>query len=254
MKIITWNVNGIRAVAKKNLHEFLLEYNPDVFCVQETKAQEDQLGEEITAIGDYYSFFFSAKKKGYSGVAIYSKKKPLSLIKGISVEEFDDEGRVLTAEFENYFVLSVYVPNAQPELARIDYRKRFNDELLNFVSNLEKKYSKPVVICGDLNVAHNEIDLKNPKANRFNPGFSDEEREKFSELLDSGYIDIFRHFNPDKIRYSWWSYRFNARSKNIGWRIDYILISKSAIENVKKVDILNEVLGSDHCPVCVELK
>jgi len=254
MKLMTWNVNGIRAIAKKGFEIFLREYNPDILCLQETKAQEDQLDNSLKNIEDYHSFFFSAKKKGYSGVAIYSKKKPLSVIKGIGVEEFDDEGRVLSLEFEDFFVLSIYVPNAQPELARIEFRKKFNDELLKFVKNLEIEFSKPVILCGDFNVAHQEIDLKNPKANRGNPGFSDEEREKFSELLKNDFIDVFRFLNPEKIKYSWWSYRFNARTKNIGWRIDYIIVSSNLIQDIVKVDMLNEVLGSDHCPVCIQLK
>lgn len=253
MRIVSWNVNGLRAVAKKGFDEFLLEYNPDVLCVQETKAQVDDLSGEHKEIGEYYSFFHSAKKKGYSGVAIYSKKKPLTVIEGIGIEEFDDEGRVLTAEFDNVFVLSVYVPNAQPALVRIEYRKRFNDALLKFMDNLQEKYGKNVVLCGDLNVAHNEIDLKNPGQNRGNPGFSDEEREKFNELLDAGYIDTFRNLHPEKIKYSWWSYRFSARAKNIGWRIDYVIVNKELMKKVKEAEILNEVLGSDHCPVEIEL-
>ena len=254
IKIISWNVNGIRAVAKKGFDQFLLEYNPDVLCVQETKAQEDQLDNSIKKIGKYHSYFHSAKKKGYSSVAIYSKEKPISVIKGIGIEEFDDEGRVLTAEYEDFFVLSIYVPNAQPELARIEYRKRFNDALLDFVDELQLEYGKDVLLCGDLNVAHNEIDLKNPGPNKNNPGFSDEEREKFNELLAAGYVDSFRHLHPEEIKYSWWSYRFSARDRNIGWRIDYIVVNEEMIEQVEKAEILNEVMGSDHCPVSITLK
>lgn len=254
MKIISWNVNGIRAIAKKGFDKFVLEYNPDVLCIQETKAQVDQLSENITQIGDYYSYFFSAQKKGYSSVAIYSKQKPISIIKGIGVKEFDDEGRVLTAEYKDFMVLSVYVPNAQPELARIKYRERFNDALLAFVNKLQKDFKKDVFICGDLNVAHNEIDLKNDKANIGNPGFSDEERTKFNELLNAGYIDTFRQLHPTEVKYSWWSYRMNARANNTGWRIDYIVVNKDALKRIKSAEIHNEVLGSDHCPVSVDIK
>lgn len=253
MRIISWNVNGIRAVAKKGFDKFVLEYNPDVLCIQETKAQEDQLDESIKNIGDYHSYFHSAVKKGYSGTAIYSKKKPLAVLYGLGIEEFDNEGRVLTAEYDSVFVISVYVPNAQPGLVRIEYRERFNDALLRFVSDLHSEYGKDVVICGDLNVAHNEIDLKNPGPNRGNPGFSDEERSKFNELLDAGYIDTFRHFHPEEVKYSWWSYRFSARAKNIGWRIDYVVVNKNLLPKIKEAEIHNEVLGSDHCPVGIEL-
>lgn len=252
MNIISWNVNGLRAVAKKGFDKFLIEYNPDVLCIQETKAQLDNLEEHHTEIGDYHSYFFSAKKKGYSGVGIYTKKKPLNVIEGLGIEEFDDEGRVLTIELEKIYVISVYVPNAQPELFRIKYRERFNDALKNFANKLRKK--KTVVICGDLNVAHKEIDLKNPSPNRGNPGFSDEERKKFNELLDAGYIDTFRHIHPTEVKYSWWSYRFSARAKNIGWRIDYIVVNKEVIDKVNKAEIHNEVLGSDHCPVSIKIK
>ncbi|MFP4523571.1 MAG: exodeoxyribonuclease III [Candidatus Nanoarchaeia archaeon] len=254
MNIMSWNVNGLRAIAKKGFDKFLVEYNPDVLCIQETKAQFDNLKEEHTAIEDYYSYFFSAQRKGYSGVAIYTKHKPLSVLEGMDVEEFDDEGRVLTAEFNDFFVISVYVPNAQPQLKRIVYREKFNDKLLRFANNLKNTYQKDIFICGDFNVAHNEIDLKNPKANRGNPGFSDEERTKFNEVLNAGYVDTFRYFYPETIKYSWWSYRFNARSKGIGWRIDYILCNKEAISKIKEVAIHDEVLGSDHCPVSITLK
>lgn len=254
MNIMSWNVNGLRAIAKKGFDTFLLEYNPDVLCIQETKAQLDNLEEHHTDIGDYYSYFFSAQRKGYSGVAVYTKHKPLAIIEGLDIEEFDEEGRVLTLEFEDFFVLSVYVPNAQPELKRIDYRMRFNDALAKFSQDLHKTHHKDVFICGDLNVAHNEIDLKNPKANRKNPGFSDEERSKFNELLDTGFVDTFRYFHPEKIQYSWWSYRFNARAKGIGWRIDYVVCNKEAISKIKEATIHDEVMGSDHCPVSITLR
>ena len=254
INIISWNVNGIRAISKKGFDKFVLEYNPNVLCIQETKAQLDQLGEEITQIGNYHSYFFSAQKKGYSSVAIYSKEKPIQIIEGIGVQEFDDEGRVLTAEYKNCFVLSVYAPNAQPELSRIAYRERFNDALLTFTDKLQKDQGKDVFICGDLNVAHNEIDLTNPGPNKKNPGFSDQERAKFNELLNAGYIDTFRHLHPTEVKYSWWSYRFSARAKNIGWRIDYVVVNKDAMKKIKKAEILNEVLGSDHCPVQIITK
>lgn len=253
MKLISWNANGIRALsAKPDFEQFFKDHNPDILCLQETKAQEHQLEEHHYPSGDYHTFFHSAEKKGYSGVAIFAKKKPLNVIEGIGVEEFDCEGRVLTFEYEDFFILSVYVPNAQHGLARIEYRKKFNDEFLKFVNKLKKK--KGVIICGDLNVAHNEIDLKNPKANRQNPGFSDEEREKFNELLDAGYVDTFRHFYPQEIKYTWWSYRFNARARNIGWRIDYFVVNKEFTGKIKDAFILDQVKGSDHCPVGIVLK
>ena len=251
MFIMSWNVNGLRAIEKKNFKEFIREYAPDVLCIQETKAQETDLKDQHREFDGYESFFFSAERRGYSGVATFSRKKPLSIIKGIGIEEFDSEGRVLTIELDDLFIINTYVPNAQPELRRIDYRERFNDALLAFAKNLER--DKPVVICGDLNVAHQEIDLKNPKANRFNPGFSDRERAKFDDLMSEGFIDTFRFLNPEKIKYSWWSYRFNARAKNVGWRIDYILASGSLKDKIKEVEIHNEVFGSDHCPVSLKL-
>ncbi len=252
MFIMSWNVNGLRAIEKKNFKEFIHEYVPDVLCIQETKAQEVDLKDQHTTFDGYTSFFFSAKRRGYSGVATFARKKPLAVIKGLGIDEFDDEGRVLTLEFDNVFVINTYVPNAQHELARIDYRERFNDALLAFAKDLEK--SKPVVICGDLNVAHQEIDLKNPQANRKNPGFSDQERAKFDDILNAGFIDTFRFLNPEKVKYSWWSYRFSARAKNIGWRIDYVVVSGSLKDAIKEVEIHNEVMGSDHCPVSLKLK
>lgn len=253
MRIMSWNVNGLRAVVKKPDFEELFEkYNPDVLCVQETKAQEADLSTEHHGSDDYFVEFHSAKKRGYSGVAIYSKIKPLSIQEGIGIEKFDDEGRVLTFEFEKFYVVSCYVPNAQPELVRINYREEFNDELLKFLQKLRKK--KGVILCGDLNVAHNEIDLKNPKANKNNPGFSDQERSKFNELLDAGYVDTWRHFHPEEIKYSWWSYRFSARTKNIGWRIDYFVVNKEFLPQIKSAEIHNDIMGSDHCPVSIVLK
>ncbi len=254
MKIMSWNVNGIRAIAKKGFHEFLVEKSPDVLCIQETKAQMDNLTDHHTNIDGYEAYFHSAEKKGYSGVAIYSKKEPLAIIEGMGDEEFDMEGRVITAEYEKFFVVGVYVPNAQPELARIKYRENFNDALKKFCLDLEKKYKKAVILCGDLNVAHNEIDLTHPKPNRGNAGFSDEERAKLNELLDAGYVDTFRTMHPETIKYSWWSYRMKARERNVGWRIDYVLVSKNFMKNVSKAEIHNDVLGSDHCPVSITVK
>lgn len=249
MKIYAWNVNGLRAVTKKpDFKEFFDTVQPDVVCLQEIKAQEKDLtGDE--QVKGYHTYFFPAKKRGYSGTAIYTKEEPLSITKGIGIDEFDDEGRVLTAEFEKFFVLSVYVVNVQPGLPRLSMRERFNDALLSFVQELEKQ--KPVIITGDFNVAHHPIDLKNDKANVGNPGFTDEERAKFSELLDAGFVDTFRAHHPDEEKYSWWTYRFGARKRNIGWRIDYVVVSKSLFPSIKESVILNEVHGSDHCPVGV---
>ena len=252
MLVLSWNVNGLRAVVRKNFREFLFEFAPDVLCVQEIKAQPGDLSDDHTFFEGYDVFLHSAERKGYSGVATYSRKKPLAVIKGLGLEKFDVEGRVLTLEFDSLFVVNVYVPNAQPELRRIGFREEFNDALLHFVKGLEKK--KPVLICGDFNVAHEEIDLKNPGPNRGHAGFSDEERAKFDTLLNAGFIDSFRFLHPDEVKYSWWSYRFNARSKNIGWRLDYLLVSESLGEKILRAEILNEVLGSDHCPVLIQLK
>jgi len=252
MEIHSWNVNGLRAVAKKGFDNYLREYNPDIVCIQETKAQLDNLEEHHTTIGDYYSYFHSAQKKGYSGVGIYTKQKPIAIIEGLSNEEFDSEGRFLMLEFENFFVASVYTPNAQHGLLRMDYRLRFEKELRSFAKKISK--IKPVCICGDLNVAHQEIDLKNPKANRGNPGFTNEERNAFSQLLSEGFVDTFRELHPAAIAYSWWSYRFSARAKNIGWRIDYIITSKDLLPFVQEAFILPEIMGSDHCPVGVKIK
>lgn len=251
MEIMSWNVNGLRAVVRKGFHKFLEQYNPDILCLQEIKARFEDLTDHHTTIHGYHAYFHSAQKKGYSGVALYSKTQPLSVIEGLGDERFDSEGRVLTAEFEEFFVISCYVPNAQPELARLEYRESFNDALKDFILSLEQ--TKPVILCGDLNVAHQEIDLKNPKNNRGNPGFSDEERAKLNELLELGFIDTFRHFYPDTIKYSWWSYRFNARANNSGWRIDYILVSKTLLLRIKDAHIYNEIMGSDHCPVSIIL-
>ncbi|MCQ2546368.1 MAG: exodeoxyribonuclease III [Clostridia bacterium] len=250
MKLISWNVNGIRAAMKKGFLDFAKAEDPDVLCVQETKMQEGQA--EVPLEG-YHQYWFSADKKGYSGTAVFSKEEPLSVSYGLGIDEHDHEGRAITCEYPDFYLVNVYVPNAQPELKRIDYRMSWEDAFRAYVKELEK--AKPVVICGDMNVAHEEIDLKNPKTNRGNAGFSDEERGKMTELLGAGFVDTWRHFNPDLAGvYSWWSYRANARANNAGWRIDYFLTSESLKDRLASVDILTEVMGSDHCPVVLEIK
>jgi exodeoxyribonuclease-3 len=250
MRLISWNVNGIRACINKGFYEFLEKESPDVLCIQESKMQEGQI--EIISDG-YYQYFNSAVKKGYSGTITFTKKKPLSVSYGIGIEEHDNEGRVITTEFEDFFLINVYTPNSQEGLKRLDYRMEWENVFKDYLKGLEER--KPVVVCGDLNVAHKEIDLKNPTQNRKNAGFSDEERAAFTRLLDAGFIDTYRMFYPDKAEaYSWWSYRFNARSRNAGWRIDYFLVSDSLKDKCKQAEILSDVLGSDHCPVTLELE
>lgn len=245
MKFISWNVNGLRACAGKGFLEYFKEADADIFCVQETKLQEGQIDLEPEGYHQYWNY---AKKKGYSGTAVFTKKEPLSVAYGIGIEEHDQEGRVITLEFEDFYFITVYVPNSQNELKRLDYRLKWEDDFLAYVKRLEGK--KPVIYCGDLNVAHQEIDLKNPKTNRKNAGFTDEERAKFSAVLDSGMIDTFRYFYPDATGiYSWWSYRFKAREKNAGWRIDYFVVSESLKKRLVDAKIHTEVMGSDHCPV-----
>lgn len=245
MKLISWNVNGIRACVQKGFLDYFNEVNPDILCIQESKCQEGQI--ELPLEG-YYQYWNYAVKKGYSGTAIYTKKEPISVKYGMGIEDHDNEGRVITLEFENFYMITVYTPNSQNELARLDYRMVWEDVFRKYVTDLDKV--KPVIICGDLNVAHQEIDLKNPKSNRKNAGFTDEERNKLSVLLSEGFIDSFRFFNPDKEgAYSWWSYRFNSRKNNAGWRIDYFLVSRKLEEAMLSADIHNETLGSDHCPV-----
>ncbi len=245
MKFISWNVNGLRACVQKGFLDFFNEADADVFCLQETKLQEGQIELDLPR---YYQYWNYAKKKGYSGTAIFTKQEPLSVAYGIGVEEHDNEGRVITLEMPDFYVVTVYTPNSQNELARLPYRMDWEDAFLNYLKRLEEK--KPVVFCGDLNVAHKEIDLKNPKTNRKNAGFTDEEREKFTKVLESGFIDTYRHFNPDKEGiYSWWSYRFKAREKNAGWRIDYFCVSDSLKDRMVSADIHTEIMGSDHCPV-----
>ena len=250
MKFISWNVNGIRACVQKGFMDFFQDIDADILCIQESKMQEGQL--ELDTPG-YYQYWNYAKKKGYSGTAVFTKKEPLSVAYGLGIEEHDQEGRVITLEFEEYYFVTVYTPNSQNELARLPYRMKWEDDFLAYLKRLEE--NKPVIFCGDLNVAHKEIDLKNPKTNRKNAGFTDEERGKFSNLLEAGFVDTFRYFYPDQEGiYSWWSYRFNARAKNAGWRIDYFITSPSLKENLEDAKIHSEIMGSDHCPVELDLK
>lgn len=250
MKLISWNVNGIRACVGKGFLDYFKEVDADIFCIQESKMQEGQLELELEGYHQYWNF---AEKKGYSGTAVFSKKEPLSVFYGMGIEEHDKEGRLITLEFEEFYLVTVYTPNSQNELARLDYRMQWEDDFLLYLKGLEEK--KPVVVCGDMNVAHQEIDLKNPKTNRKNAGFTDEERQKFANLLEHGFIDTFRYFYPDQEGiYSWWSYRFQARAKNSGWRIDYFLASEVLKEQLLDAKIHTEVLGSDHCPVELDLK
>lgn len=245
MKFISWNVNGLRAALNKGFNDIFSDIDADFFCLQETKLQE---GQTDFAPDGYSSYWNYAEKKGYSGVAIFSRHTPLSVTKGISIPGHDNEGRVLTLEFAQFYLVTVYTPNSQDGLRRLDYRGEWDEAFRAYVMSLDK--AKPVIICGDLNVAHKEIDLKNPKTNRKNPGFTDAERNAFTRLLDSGFVDTFRHFFPDTAdAYTWWSYRFRAREKNAGWRIDYFLISSRLLPELKSARILNDITGSDHCPV-----
>ena len=249
MKLISWNVNGLRACVGKGFLDYFKEQQADIFCLQETKLQEGQIELELDGYHQYWNY---AEKKGYSGTAIFTKEKPISVHYGIGIEEHDKEGRVITLEFEKFYMITVYTPNSQEKLARLDYRMKWEEDFKNYLLELDKK--KPVIVCGDLNVAHKEIDLKNPKTNRKNAGFSDEEREKMAKLLESGFVDSFRYFYPNKTDiYSWWSYRFSARAKNAGWRIDYFLVSDRIKENMKGAEIHTEILGSDHCPVLLNI-
>ena len=249
MKFISWNVNGIRACVQKGFLDYFHEADADIFCIQESKMQEGQL---VLDLPGYHQYWNYAVKKGYSGTAIFTKKEPLSAAYGIGIEEHDQEGRVITLEFEEFYFVTVYTPNSQNELARLDYRMRWEDDFLAYLKGLEAK--KPVIFCGDLNVAHKEIDLKNPKTNRKNAGFTDEEREKFSDLLAAGFIDTFRYFYPDLENiYSWWSYRFSARAKNAGWRIDYFCVSQALEDKLTDAKIHTEIMGSDHCPIELDL-
>lgn len=245
MKFISWNVNGLRACMKKGFMDFFKEQDADIFAIQETKMQEDQL-EESMKVDGYHLYMNSAERKGYSGTLVYTKKEPLSVTYDIEGDE-TKEGRVITLEYEDFYFVCAYVPNSKDGLARLPYRMKWEEMLRKHLMKLDEK--KPVIYTGDLNVAHKEIDIKNPQTNRKNAGFSDEEREKMTQLLSSGFIDTFRKLNPEKVKYSWWSYRFNARSRNAGWRIDYFLVSEKYMKNVKDSLIFDEVMGSDHCPV-----
>lgn len=250
MKLISWNVNGLRACIKKGFIDFLASADADILCLQETKMQE---GQEIIETPGYHQFWCSAEKKGYSGTLTLTKEKPLSVSYGIGIDIHDHEGRAVTAEFNDFYLVNFYVPNSQDQLKRLAYRMQWEDDVRDYLSQLRK--SKPVIVCGDMNVAAEEIDLKNPKTNRKNAGFSDEEREKFRQLKASGFIDTFRYFYPDlEGVYSWWSYRFNARKNNAGWRIDYFLASEELESRLSDAKILTDVMGSDHCPVVLELK
>ena len=249
MKLISWNVNGIRACVQKGFLEFFREADADIFCLQETKLQAGQIELDLEGYEQYWNY---AVKKGYSGTAVFTKKKPLNVTYGIGIEEHDQEGRVITLEFEEFYFVTVYTPNSQSELRRLEYRMEWERDFLAYLLKLQEK--KPVICCGDMNVAHQEIDLKNPKTNRKNAGFTDEERACFSRMLESGFVDTFRYFYPDKEGiYSWWSYRFKAREKNAGWRIDYFIVSPSLKDRLQDASIHTEIMGSDHCPVELDI-
>ena len=250
MKLISWNVNGLRACMKKGFEEYFKEVDADIFCVQETKLQEGQIDFQPEGYECYWNY---AEKKGYSGTAVFTKKKPLEVVYGIGIDEHDHEGRVITLEYEDFYFVTVYTPNSQSELARLPYRMQWEDSFRDYLKELDAH--KPVIMTGDLNVAHQEIDLKSPKTNKKNAGFTQEERDKFTELLDAGFVDSFRYFYPDKTgAYSWWSYRFKAREKDAGWRIDYFVVSDRIKEQMKDALIYKEVMGSDHCPVGLEIE
>ena len=253
IKFVSWNVNGLRAAMQKGFKEYFDNVNADFFCIQETKMQKEQATFEMNG---YFEYWNCADKKGYSGTLIYTKHKPNNVIYGINIDNkeglYNDEGRVITLEYDKFYLVTSYTPNSQDGLKRLDYRMTFEDNFRKYLNSLRTK--KSVIVCGDLNVAHKEIDLKNPKTNTMNPGFTIEERNKMTELLDSGFIDSFRYMNPDKIKYSWWSYRFNARLNNVGWRIDYFLVSDDLKDHIINAEIDNEILGSDHCPVILEME
>ena len=249
-KLVSWNVNGIRACIGKDFYASFAALDADILCLQETKVSEGQVSLELPG---YHQFWNYAEKKGYSGTALFSKTKPLSVTYGIGIPEHDNEGRVITAEFKNYRLVTVYVPNSRDGLVRLDYRMKWEDDFRAYLKKLDE--TKPVIVCGDMNVAHNEIDIKNPSANRHNPGFTDEERGKMTELIAAGFTDTFRYFYPElKDVYSWWSYRFSARSRNAGWRIDYFLASDRLVPKLKDAKIHNEIMGSDHCPVELDIQ
>ncbi|WP_125760771.1 exodeoxyribonuclease III [Companilactobacillus hulinensis] len=244
MKLISWNVNGLRAVVKKDFQATVADLNPDVISIQETKLHQDQIDLELPG---YHQYFYDAEKKGYSGTAVFTKEKPVNVTRGLGIDELDTEGRTLTVEYPEFYLIDSYTPNSQQKLKRLDFRMKYDDALRDYMKRLSE--DKPVILCGDLNVAHEEIDIKNDKTNHKNPGFSDEERNKFSELLDNGFIDTFRYLHPDEVKYSWWSYRFNARANNAGWRIDYFVISNNGKNMIDSADILTDITGSDHCPI-----
>lgn len=248
MKLVSWNVNGIRACLNKGFSEFFKDVNAEIFCLQETKCQ---LGQVELNFDGYESYWNSAEKKGYSGTAVFTKIKPINVTYGIGIEEHDKEGRIITLEFEKFYLVTNYTPNAKRELERLEYRMKWEDEIRNYLLKLKK--TKSVIMCGDLNVAHEEIDLKNPKTNKGNAGFTNEERGKMTELLNAGFIDSFRYLYPQKVEYSWWSYMGHAREKNVGWRIDYFLVSEDIKKKIKEAKIHQEILGSDHCPVELEI-
>ena len=248
MKLISWNVNGLRACVTKGFLEYFQEADADIFCIQESKLQEGQIDLELQGYHQYWNY---AERKGYSGTAVFTRKVPLTVTYGIGIEEFDHEGRMITLEYEDFYLVTVYTPNSQEGLVRLDYRMEWEEKFRAYLKGLEEK--KPVVVCGDLNVAHQEIDIKNPKTNRKNAGFTDQERDKFSCLLEAGFIDTYRYLYPEKVEYSWWSYRFKAREKNAGWRLDYFLISPVLKERLKDAKIHTSVMGSDHCPVELDL-
>lgn len=249
MKLISWNVNGIRACLTKGFEDFFKEINADIFCIQETKCQEGQVDLEFEG---YTSYWNSAEKKGYSGTTIFTKEKPISIKYGIGIEEHDKEGRVITLEFKDFYMICIYTPNSKRELERLEYRQIWEDEIRKYMLDLNNK--KPVIMCGDLNVAHKEIDLKNPSTNHRSAGFTDEERNKMTELLESGFIDTYRYMYPEKIEYSWWSYMRQARSRNIGWRIDYFITSNELKDKIEDAKIHTEIMGSDHCPIELDIK
>lgn len=245
MKLISWNVNGLRACVKKGFMEFFEKVDADIFCLQETKLQERQIDLDLDG---YYQYWNYAEKKGYSGTAVFTKIEPISVQYGLDIEEHDKEGRVITLEYEDFYLVNVYTPNSQRDLARLDYRMKWEEDFKDYLKSLEVK--KPIILCGDLNVAHKEIDLKNPSTNRRNAGFTDEEREKMTILIESGFVDSFRHFYPDKEdAYTWWSYMRQARDRNVGWRIDYFMVSQALLGRIKSAGIHADILGSDHCPV-----
>ena len=249
MKLVSWNVNGLRACLGKGFQDVFDTLDADVFCLQETKMQP---GQAQVACEGYHEYWYSAEKKGYSGTALFTREKPIEVVCGMDMDAHDHEGRIITAEYENFYLVTCYTPNAQSELKRLEYRMQWEDDFRDYVKELDAL--KPVIICGDLNVAHEEIDLKNPKTNRKNAGFSDEERAKMTELLESGFTDSFRYLYPEQEgAYSWWSYRFHAREKNAGWRIDYFLVSDRIKDSIQKAEILSDIMGSDHCPVLLEI-